>query len=331
MRNKNVLFMLLVLIMCFLVSISGCAVSSALTTEKMESIGLVETKKEMPTLIPSSTPTPSPTATVTHTPTNTPLPSPTPTPTLERAVENDLNPSYIQTVYSEFMGVKFNLELISDSSLSPDITKITVSEDVFTELIARNIFRIWWDKGLDFHEGETTEDDFMSFMNLWSKAQETNEVSDWEKVQINEFLANDLNDGLGFVYKPYNMWFMYEGEPHEGITAIKIFSVAMVHTSEMVNMTNIKGLSKIEERFDIGFGSNLNGYKLLIYLGSNYYKMPCGSPDSAFYCTPLNVIRNIFKDVLVVEPNGYVYWYLELDVSDNMPIVYKEGDIVIYP
>ncbi len=224
------------------------------------------------TLIPSSTPTLSPTLTNTPCPTNTPVPTSTntptptlvPTPTLGIPVENDLNPSHVQTMSTEYMGVKLNLELITDSSLGPDITKITVDEALFGQAMARNIFRIWWVKGSPGKSADDipTEDDFKSFMTLWAKAQETNDSEDWQKVQIDNLYANDLNDGNGYFQKPYSVWFMYSGDDVNDVLAVNIVSVVLARDSKIKNAQYTSGFSNSY----LSYGLNLNQYQMLFYL-----------------------------------------------------------------
>jgi len=187
---------------------------------------------------------------------------PTPTPELIKMEEHDLNPAYTETVLREFMGVKINAELITDQSLDPEVTKVTVSEKAYTEFIARIIFKVWWKKGEMTHSGIATEEDFKVFMELWQKAQESNDPTNWQKVQINNIWANDLNDGNGYIQKPYTIWPMYEGEAPEGVRGIDKIAVALVNGRRVKNLTLFD-----ENPYDIGLGTNLDGKTLFMYGG----------------------------------------------------------------
>jgi hypothetical protein len=296
MKKKAILSFVVILVL-----LNGCGCVAT----KTDVPGVVYTNTSVPTStstpLPTSTYTPSPTntpvptatdtptPTITHTPTNTPTPIPT-----EPPVEWDLDPSYVQTIVTEYMGVKLNLELITDSSLSSDITKIRL-EDGFEHFLARaiagDIFWLWWAKGpephsFDPHTFDITEfdDEFVSFMSLWEKAQETNDPEDWEKVQINRIRANDLNDGNGYQMNPYNLWMMYEGETPEGITGIKTFSIAYVYTTEVNNIQPVWVSSYVGE-FIKGYGMNIDKDKLIIYIGSTdfrYANKPGSCGDSCF-------------------------------------------------
>ena len=72
-----------------------------------------------------STPTPPPTATE----------APTATPTEAPAEQIDLKPNYEQKVAVEYMGVQINASLITDQSLDPVITKVTVGEKAYAEFL----------------------------------------------------------------------------------------------------------------------------------------------------------------------------------------------------
>lgn len=192
--------------------------------------------------------------------------APTPVPT---DVEKDLNPSYIQSTDFEYLGVRIKAELITDSSLNSRFTKVTVPDATYADFIARVVFRAWWNKGSESHSGMYTDADFESFMSLWSIAQKSGNVEDWEKVQLDGIFANDLNDGNGYVPKAYNIWPMYEGDKPLRAKGISVISFVVVDTSSMRNIdqqSDINGTS-----YDIGWGTNLEGERLLIYSGTDTY------------------------------------------------------------
>jgi hypothetical protein len=216
------------------------------------------------------------------------------------------------------MGVKLNLELITDSSLSPDITKIRLEDGfdrVLAAVIARDIFSLWWAKGpvphnfdshsIDSFDLSSLDEEFVSFMSLWEKAQETNNPEDWEKVQINRIRANDLNDGNGYQMNPYNLWMMYEDETPEGITGIKSFSVAYVYTTEVTNIQTVWASSYVGE-FIKGYGMNIDKDKLIVYIGSTnfrYANKPGSCGDSCF--AAVSIFRFVPMTIMSSVKVGY--------------------------
>ena len=244
-------------------------------------------------LVPVKTDISEFTSTPTQVLTETPVPSSTltstrvPTPTLELAVENDLKPSYIQTINTEYMGVEFNLELITDSSLEPLITKITIDEMAYTQTMARNIFKIWWVKGPESHDIESmpTDTDFENFMSLWSQAQKTNNIQDWRKVQVDNVWANDLTDGDGFVQKPYSIWFLYHGDSDsiEGVRFVRLLSVSFVEISEVNNLMRTRNLFGDWD----AYGMNLNAYDAVVYVGTDDLEFDKSSPAGIEYSLAL--------------------------------------------
>ncbi|HPD73790.1 MAG TPA: hypothetical protein PLX95_00640 [bacterium] len=292
---------LILLFMVFVLLLNGCGYvvgGSSVKSSKQPSV--VSTN----TLIPTFPPTFKPTSTPTLVPTSTPIPSPTPTLTptptaiptpVFTSIENDLSPSFAQSISTEYMGVKFNLELITDSSLNPEITKIKLNEgfeDTLAAVVARVFFEIWWAKGpvqhnFDPHTFDLGEvdDEFNSFMSLWALAQETNNFEDWEKVQINRVYANNLNDGNGYQMNPHNFWIMYDGEPPEGITGVGTYSVAFVDTTEVDNL-QISWVSSYSGEFLTGYGMNIDNDRLIVYLGFTDFRMGEVRNGCGLSCVP---------------------------------------------
>lgn len=193
--------------------------------------------------------------------------APTPIPS---DIEKDLNPSYTQSTDWEYMGVRIKADLIVDSSLNPLVTKITIPDAVFAEFIARTVFKVWWYMGSEEHLGVYTEEDFNNFIVLWSTAQKSGKIEDWEKVQLNNIFANDLTDGNGYVPKSYNIWPMYEGNKPLRAVGVGKISFVNVDTSSVQNLdrqSDINGIS-----YDIGYGTNLDGNNLLIYRGTDSFQ-----------------------------------------------------------
>jgi hypothetical protein len=278
MKKKAILLFVVILML-----LNGCG--CVVTETNVPSVVYTNTSvpTSTPTPLPTYTNTPSPTETPVPTATNTPTPTLVPTPTLGIPVENDLNPSHVQTIVTEYMGVKFNLELITDSSMNPEITKVIIDEEMFTYVMAKNILRIWWVKGSpgkSIDDIAISDDDLKSFMSLWAKAQETNDPEDWQKVQIDNLYANDLNDGEGYVQRPYSVWFMYNGdeEPPDGVKPITLVSVALMEKVTPNNASEAHGF--LGSDF---YGANLNEYNMIFYLGFKDYSVNKISPLGVEY------------------------------------------------
>jgi hypothetical protein len=215
--------------------------------------------------------------------------------------EHDLEPAYVQEVSREFMGVHINAELITDKSLDPVIRKVTVGESAYAEFIARTVFKVWWSKGEVKHSGTPTEKDFKDFMALWAKAQQSGLPEDWQKVQVNDIWANDLEDGNGYVQKPYKIWFMYDGQTPEGVRGISNLSIALVFSNRVDNITRFKN-----EEYRQGLGTNINNNFLFVYVG--IFQMGVYGKDTtsgAISRAPTWLIRNTGDNFSV---SGYPSW-----------------------
>ena len=175
------------------------------------------------TAIPTMTENPVPTVTSTE--------AATATAAATHIDEKDLHPAYTEKVYQKYLGVQIDAELTTDESLSSNIKKVTVPENVYAEFIARALFKVWWNKGTEAPSKMiASEDDFRAFMADWAKAQETNDPNDWKKVQIDNIWANDLDDGNGYIQKPYSIWPMYRGGAVDKILAIKDVNIILGST-----------------------------------------------------------------------------------------------------
>lgn len=244
--------------------------------------------------------------------------APTPAP---NDIERDLNPSYVQKVDFEYMGVGIKAELITDSSLSSRVTKVTVPNAVYAEFIARVVFRAWWRKGPEKHSDKYTEEDFKNFMSLWSTAQKSGNTEDWEKVQLNNIYANDLNDGGGYVPKAYNIWAMYEGEKPLRAVGISLISFVIVDTSSMKNIdqqSDINGIS-----YDLGYGTNIDGGNILVYSGTDAYF------NEPFYNLDLiadDMLCSSAQWLIDNSGNGLSFTY---DYNDLSRLLYK-GGLTVY-
>lgn len=214
-----------------------------------------------------------------------------PTPT-SSDVEKVVNPTFTFSTSGEYMGVEINADLVVDSSASYKINKVTISDNDYLEYVARMFFKVWWAKGVTKHSGIPTEEDFVSFMGLWARAQETGNKEDWEQVQISDIWANDLDDGEVYLHKSYTVWPMYNGDPPSGIRGISKFS-----------SVRVSGVGIIEDyitkynmgAFFIGKGTHLSDGTLYVY----------------DYCADYSFVRSVRVEILnSLSSNS---WWLKLN------------------
>ena len=184
------------------------------------------------------------------------------------SLEYDLNPKYVHSISYEYMGVKINADLVTDSSILPSsINRVKISDAVFAEYVARTLFHVWWRKGNERHLEIPTQNDFEGFMGMWALAQETGLVEDWSKVQINDLWINDLSDGSGYIQDSYSVWMMYDGDaPATGVIGINRFSVSLVCSDRDGFITKLH-----YGTWRAGYGLNLDKSNLSVYFYYDYY------------------------------------------------------------
>ncbi len=277
------MFVSIVLVLCFLV---GCtqSLTSNVELDKATEIypeGVKKaTVKASSTKTATSTSTLTPTETLTPTSTSTPTvgptPTDTPTPTEIPPVEWDLDPYIEKTIEQEWEGVMINARLLVDSSLEDQIESIDIPDELFAEVVARNVWIVWYARQGNTDWYKVMPVKVHSFMKMWAKAQETGDYSDWRKVQLNDIWANDLTDGDGYVQEPYNFWPMYEGETPDGVTAVKRITLVLLRTPSTENISLCLTCSP---SIELGRGSNFNNGDLLIYSGVTYHPSTCLFPD----------------------------------------------------
>ena len=174
---KNMLLAEIILSIILLTVSAGCGASV-----------LPATTTPIPsnTAIPISTPKPTLTSSPTETPTQTPTP----------VVERDLQPAYIETVEQAYNDVEIKLSIVTDASLdssNPPLHKIYInphfnsydgenSKDALAHLVALTFYKLWRSRQIPLQP--TSDADFKSYLQLWSQAQKSNDLADWEKVQI---------------------------------------------------------------------------------------------------------------------------------------------------
>ena len=205
--------------------------------------------------------TPENRSTLTPPPTATPTEAPTPTATEAPVEQIDLKPNYEQKVAVEYMGVQINASLITDQSLDPVITKVTVGEKAYAEFIARSLYKVWLKKGGPDGTGPATATTFEQFMALWATAQQSGQEADWRQVQIENIWANEIPTP-GYEQHPYTIWFMHAGETPEDVRGISTLSIALVKTRKMKNITAYE-----DSEYNSGKGINIEDGKMYLYAG----------------------------------------------------------------
>lgn len=250
--------------------LNGCiVVTTAPVPTITEQIELTETEivpgnPDTPT-IPIETVTPTEESIV-DTSTSTIVPTETlvPTPTEILPVEWDIDPYIIKEIEGVYRGVTIKGRFIVDRSLEDTVESIEINDDVFAEMIAKSLALVW----IERQKAEPWElakpIELNKWIDLWAKAQETGSEYYWRQVQLNTIWANDLNDGNGYVEKPYIFWPMYEGVSPYEVTALHKISIVFFDPTK-------KGITNTEYMLNAvmmtAFGSSLNNQDLILYLG----------------------------------------------------------------
>jgi hypothetical protein len=221
--------------------------------------------------IPAETATPTEESIV-DTPTLTIVPTETlvPTPTLVMGVESEIDPYIVREIEGEYKGIKIKARIIIDRSLEYMVESFEVrNESYYVQVLAEILGKVWYIieyQDRDPHAHYVTIRQTGQYFPLWQKAQETGNESDWRKVQLNDIWANDLNDGNGYIQKPYNFWPMYEGEVPEGVKAFNRITVVIINQSNS-DITNLRRSTKT------GAATHIDGNDLVIYSGVDYYNV----------------------------------------------------------
>jgi len=215
----------------------------------------------------------------------------TATPTEAPAEQIDLKPNYEQKVAVEHMGVQINASLITDQSLDPVITKVTVGEKAYAEFLARSLYKVWLKKGGPDGTGPATDTTFEQFMALWATAQQSGQEADWRQVQIKNIWANEIATP-GYEQHPYTIWFMHEGETPEDVRGISNLSIALVKTPRMKNIT-----ADTDGTYTAGMGINIENGKMYFYAGlsNSHYS----AKKTANYMSFFNWFLNKNSDILL--------------------------------
>jgi hypothetical protein len=151
--------------------------------------------------------------------------------------------------------VKIKARVLVDSSLEDQIESIDISDELFAEIIARTIWLVWYARqgNTDWYIAKPVV--VHPFMEMWAKAQNTGDYSDWRKFQLNDIWANDLTDGDGYVQESYDFWPMYEAETPDGVTAVKRITLVLLRTPSTENISLCLTCSP---SIELGVGSNFN-------------------------------------------------------------------------
>lgn len=223
-----------------------------------------------PTAIPTPSNTSIPTQTLIPTSTSTATQVPTATATL--IVEKDLQPAFVEKISQTYENVEINLSIITDESMkgfSPHIEKVYInphfsnsngenSKEALAHFVALTLYKKWQlnqklkKSGFDM--------DFDSYLQLWSQAQTSNDPIDWEKVQLDNVWANDLNDGNGYKQQNYTVWPMYTGD----LDQIPKDILAMSEISVVIRRVSKKNITLFSVN-PLGIGTNIDGNTLYIY------------------------------------------------------------------
>ena len=218
------------------------------------------------------------------------------------------------------MGVKIDASLITDESLEPTITKVTVGDSAYAEFVARSIYKVWLKKGGLDGTGPAAATAFEEFMKLWSTAQQSGKEEDWRQVQIYNIWANDIPTP-GYVQQPYTFWFMHEGQTPEDVKGISKMSIVLMNGVDTKNITNFNDKQKSSGY--LGMGTNLDREILYIYHGFamnilGVYGNNTGVAD-AISITPLWLNRNLGGSF----PGS-------LDQSKDLASLLLNGDLAVY-
>jgi len=163
----------------------------------------------------------------------------------------------------EFMGVHIKTNILTDSSLDPVIVNITSnpnfnnykgqnSETALAEFIAQSIYK-----------ASRSQLTFEEYMGVWSSAQKTGNVDDWNRVKLSGVTYNNVQDGIGYENGQLTGDFLpnYSGPVVAGYQSFDELDIAFVNAPKMDNVTLFK-----ENAYGIGFGTNLDGTKLTVYI-----------------------------------------------------------------
>lgn len=306
-----------ILAMFFLISFMICACSTILP-EQYNNPNL-QIYTSTPSSSPSDTPPPSPTFTIAPTSTTAPKSTPTlplpetikniPTSTLARSAEWDIDPFFEKRIDLEWNDVHIKASFFVDKSFEKIIKSVSLPDHFLADFIQRSLFIVWYSRlhqlslrtqqSIEDYNAELTdfglrEKEFATFLELWSKAQQSGEESDWRRVELRNVKANDLADGEDYAQKNYTFWPMYEGPTPEGVTAMNRFSIVITEPSATTNIARVssynKRIAKYLEVRGESYGFNFDNGDMMYYFAHTLDVNRCFYTP-LFYCLR-DFIRN---------------------------------------
>lgn len=206
--------------------LSACTTAEAKNTDPKE-IGDSDTKSSL-VLTETPTLTPEPT----YTPTKTPTPTETPTeiPTKVEFVASE--PIYREEVEGEYMGVHIKMGIETDKSLAPSIKEMRINknfyqngknaETMIMEFGTKVFYSAWKNNKVETEHNLAADDSYEAFMQLWSKAQETEDPELWNSVAMTIKIDDPSTEG--YSPQPVVIWPMFEGQPPEGVLSFTEFN-----------------------------------------------------------------------------------------------------------
>lgn len=248
-------------------------VESALALSSLFLSSCAPVNKEKNPDVALNTPTPN-RLVLTETPTKPPLPTETPTelptPTEEKVEFVPSEPAYREVVEGEYMGVKIKMAIETDKSLDPTIKEMKVNpnftnhgkkpEDLLMEFSSRVFYGVWKDTRDICDQNLLKDDTFESFMDLWSRAQKSGDISLWNCMSLRIKIDDPIKEGVGL--QEQVVWPMFSGVTPSGVIGIESFVSRFVNG----NRPQKVGLKQIDEQ---GFAHTqfMAGNDLYLFVG----------------------------------------------------------------
>ena len=207
---------------------------------------------------------------LTETPTKPPLPTETPTevptPTEVLINEYELEPKFVKEINTEYKGVKIKSKIAIDSSMN-SINSINVEDRMFADYLINTVYGVW--SGQQLKNGNKEVLSLDAYINLWSKAQNSHDPADWEKVQISMW-ANDLSDGLGYEQQEYTVWPMSDEKPFENTFSMSAMDFVFVRGSMVDNIT--LNMNESSSTYGVGWSVNIDpdSGRVIYYMSATF-------------------------------------------------------------
>ena len=75
-------------------------------------------------------------------------------------------------------------------------------------------------------------------------------------------VANDLNDGNGYMPEIMTFWPMHSGQTPEGVKNIEKMSIAIMDGTKFIS------IDMVSDRSTLGYGTNINDGDIYLYMGA---------------------------------------------------------------